>query len=821
MSSGLAFPPLAAHVSRDMPDSDVRRMRHYEVHGEIGRGAHGVVHEAFDTKLERPVVLKRLLAAASATAEERAAMLGEARLAANVDHPNVCAIYDVDEERDEPFIVMQQVVGTSLAELLEGGSLSLALSLSIGSQIADGLEAAHAHGIVHRDLKPSNVMVTDGGLVKILDFGLARRRPGLDPGLAASPSARFGTVGYMAPEQFSPGRSSARSDVFALGVLLYQMVTGVHPFRPIAMSRGQPIQDAIARAIQHRAETPVAELRSVPSDLSSLVSRCLDKQPSRRYGSAAEVREALRAIWRNLHPAEVLAGGQVSPVRPAPPRGLVRGWLDRLVGVSPPPARSLLVLPFTGEEEGISPYFGLTLAEAVSSRLARQADLDVRPTSATLALADDREGVAMLGRRLGVAFVLSGTFARTPEGFTASWQLVDASRERVMGGGALTSVASDVVALQSAVVEEIAQALMAPRPQEGLAPTTKLSEEQSETLLQGQALLDTFERRSRALDHLERAQGLLEQVLRDNPHSADAYAALARAHLQRVRNGFDGADRLELARACVERALSIRRDHDDARLTQLFVFLGLGEKAAARRTAVILLERRPDDVDVNTAVAVLLRLDGCLSLALARLRVALETRPARAHVIHAHRARVHAYRGELDEAAEALQRGLTIAPDYPPLRIAFGYHQLMTGAAAAAVATLQGVVRDAPRLHMAFPTLAMAKLAVGDRQGARALLTPDVTRVAASDAETAYRVATFHAVDGDHDEALSWLRTAIDLGNENLPWFRANPAWTALRQDPIFQRILAELSARHRDAERSWRRSLPSEAPNRIHSASS
>lgn len=790
-----------------------RRLRHYEVRGEIGRGAHGVVHEAFDTKLERPVVLKRLLAAASASREERMAMLGEARLAAHVDHPNVCAVYDVDEERDEPFIVMQQVVGSSLAELLEGGSLSLPLSLSIGSQIADGLAAAHAHGIVHRDLKPSNVMVTESGLVKILDFGLARRRPPLEAGAATSPSTRFGSVGYMAPEQLSPGRSSARSDVFALGVLLYQMVTGIHPFRPVAVAPGQPIHDVIARAIQHRPETPIGELRRVPAELQSLVSRCLEKQPSRRYGSAAEVREALRALWRTLHPAEVLAGGQVSPVRPSPPRGFVRGWLDRLVGPSPPPARSLLVLPFSGEEEGISPYFGLTLAEAVTSRLARHADLELRATSATLALGDDADSITTLGRRLDVALVLRGSYARTPGGFVASWQLVDTSNERVIGGGSLPSEAEDVVALQTAVAEEISQALVTPRPEAvmGREPSSREapSDKSSEALLQARALLDTFARRSRSLAHLEQAQGLLEEVLREVPDSADAYAAMARGHLQRVRNGFDGADRLELARACVERALSIRPDHDEARLTQLFVLMGLGEKASARRIAAILLERRPDDVDVNTAVAVLLRLDGCLDLALARLRIALETRPARAHVIHAHRARVYGYRGELDEAAEALRRGLVIAPDYPPLRIALGYHQLATGAATEAVTTLEGVLRDAPRLHMAFPTLAMAKCAVGARSEARAMLGPDVIRTAASDAETAYRVATFHALDGAHDDALSWLRTAIDLGNENLPWFRANPAWSALQHDPTFRRILDELLPRHRHAKHSWRRSLP------------
>src|SRR3978361_660697 len=215
-----------------------RVIKQYEFVRKIGSGGSGVVFLANDTQLQRPVVLKVLKRGTQTPEQIRTTQLREARLASAIDHPNVCSIYEVGEADDEAYIVMQYIPGKSLDKVIAEGPASTQLVLSSGIQISDGLAAAHNLGIFHRDLKPANVMRTDGGLIKILDFGLARQlkreQRDFDPTTPSEPSsailpdatytARGGTIAYMAPEQFVTGQSSVRSDVFALGVLLFELV---------------------------------------------------------------------------------------------------------------------------------------------------------------------------------------------------------------------------------------------------------------------------------------------------------------------------------------------------------------------------------------------------------------------------------------------------------------------------------------------------------------------------------------------------------------------------------------------------------------------
>src|ERR1700712_1748716 len=306
-----------------------RVIEHYEFIRKIGAGGSGVGYLATDTLLQRPVVLK-LLKRGNLTLEQmRSTQLREARLASAIDHPNVCAIYDVGETRaegeEEAYIVMQYIPGKSLDKLIAAGAASLQLVLSAGIQISDGLSAAHNLGIFHRDLKPANVMLTDGGqhrdlkpanvmltdggLIKILDFGLARRltrdQADFDPAGPASNrnpppagatyTARGGPIAYMAPEQFVTGQSSVQSDIFALGLVLYELSTGRHPFHRPDAPEFQSI-----RAIQYAAPPSIREIApNLPVELESVILRCLEKQPSARFSSAADVREGLRTIMKS------------------------------------------------------------------------------------------------------------------------------------------------------------------------------------------------------------------------------------------------------------------------------------------------------------------------------------------------------------------------------------------------------------------------------------------------------------------------------------------------------------------------------------------
>jgi serine/threonine protein kinase len=411
-----------------------RVIKQYEVLRKIGSGGSGVVFLANDTLLQRPVVLKLLKRGTQTEEQMRTTQLREARLAAVIDHPNVCSIYEVGEADGEAYIVMQYIPGKSLDKVIEEGPASAQLVLSSGMQIADGLAAAHNLGIFHRDLKPANVMLTDGGLIKILDFGLARqlKRENLDfdPSLTLQPvqpamvgatyTARGGTIAYMAPEQFVTGQSSVQSDIFAVGLILYEMATGRHPFhRPDA----QEIQSI--RAIQFAEPTrPTEIVPELPQELESVILRCLAKQPSERYGSAGELREGLKTIVKSLQLDDAVMPGAGAINMPAQQRldmetpeeekrttGILSMLAERFrdsTSHTTTKGPTIVVLPFVNLGDTDSTHFyGHALADAVAARLAKVPSLVVRPSS-TLANVPTRQlDPLSVGRKLMVDFVLT------------------------------------------------------------------------------------------------------------------------------------------------------------------------------------------------------------------------------------------------------------------------------------------------------------------------------------------------------------------------------------------------------------------------------
>ncbi|HEX4582087.1 MAG TPA: serine/threonine-protein kinase [Acidobacteriaceae bacterium] len=474
-----------------------REIEHYEILKKLGSGGSGVVYLANDTLLMRPVVLKILKRGALSLEQMRTTVLREARLASAIEHPNVCAIYEVGESSDEAYIVMQYVPGRSLDRVIAQGPANVPLVLSVGIQIADGLSAAHQIGIYHRDLKPANVMLTDGGLVKILDFGLARRKSPdeaeFDPAqptrrkqgvVARTYSVHGGTLAYMAPEQFVTGQSSVQSDLFAFGVILYEMVSGRHPFvRPDA----EELQGV--RAIQF-ADPPALNqcCPEVPDELASVIDRCLKKNPSDRYASAAEVREALKTIMRTKQfetgmPFELPAN--VPPAeREKRSTGVLSMLAERFRESADEQAKenTILVLPFqnfgqrgnsgqaktdgqpgshasgaAGSHTENSPMYGFALADAIAARLARMPSLVVRPSSALmqLPLSVQQMDPLALGQRLLARYVLAGNFLRSDEGFDLNWQLLDVAGQSVRTGGAIRVASFDLIAVQTEISNEV------------------------------------------------------------------------------------------------------------------------------------------------------------------------------------------------------------------------------------------------------------------------------------------------------------------------------------------------------------------------------
>jgi serine/threonine protein kinase/tetratricopeptide (TPR) repeat protein len=811
-----------------------RLIEHYEVVRKLGAGGSGVVYLANDTLLMRPVVLKILKRGALTIEQMRSTVLREARLASAIEHPNVCAIYEVGDLEDEAYIVMQYVPGESLDKIIANGPASVQLGLSVGIQIADGLSAAHRLGIFHRDLKPGNVMLTDGGVVKILDFGLARRismaeaefdptKPGRAKDVSKRKSrmtytAHGGTIAYMAPEQFVTGQTSVQSDIFAVGVTLYELLSGRHPFvRPEA----EEFQSV--RAIQFADPQPLTECcPQVPPELASVVATCLQKTPSGRYSSAADLREALRTIMKTMQlETGILPGDTATNLQvPAAERAQrATGFLSMLAerfreSADVQKENTILVLPFQNfGQSGESPLYGHALADAIAARLARMSSLVVRPSSSLMQLPVPMQQMDPLsvGKKLLVQWVLAGNFMRSEKGFDLNWQLLDVAGQSVRAGGTISVPSFDLIAVQTEICNEVFGTLQGLGKLQQNGESTRsapMGEELSEEYLQARALLSSFMSRSGARSDLDKAREMFESVVARDAQFAPGWSGLGITQLQYVRHGLGGQMYLLAARRSFDRALEIDPGSIEANLYRVYMLLSRGEKESARHGIENLLVTADNNWNVHLVAGQTLRLDGMYDEALQQFNRSLQLNPSNAPIIYNHRARVYQYQNQLELAEEELQKGLTLEPRHPLLRTSIAYQRMRQGDMQQAISILEGVIHDDESMRIAFPTLALCYVQVGQRERAASLIEEDSLSAAEADSEMAYRLATYFAVEGDESEALHWLRRAIYLGNENYPWFSKNPAWSRLHGHTDFERILDDLKKSHRVNQKTWRRLL-------------
>jgi serine/threonine-protein kinase len=781
-----------------------RELKHYEIVRRLGAGAHGVAYYAYDTVLLRPVVLKIVRGEAGI-----ASTLREARLASAIDHANVCSVYEVGEADGDSYIAMQFVPGRPLSRWLEGGPLELDAALSIGAQISDGLASAHALGIIHRDLKPANIMVTEGGHAKILDFGLARRRPRSEVGIetGTGSGSRAGTIGYMAPELFAGGRASERSDIFALGILLYMMVTGKYPFVGID-------QADIARAIRTRDPIPASEERAgLPQGIEAAIERAMAKEPDERFASAAELRDLLRTALGALGAASAPedAGLPVSAPRAAGAATTATATARRLLTSLAPwkresrPTAAIAVLSFANRgQEPVPPFYGHALASAIATRLSTQ--LVVRAPTSLLAGGRQLDDPVAIGRDLAVEHVLTGSFSRRGSRFEVEWQLIEVETSVVATGGAVSLDSLDLVAIQTEIGDGVFARIGGSRAASP-ARAVELDDAGAEIYLEARALLASAMLRSRRRSDLDRAGSLFARVLESSPELARAHAGLGVVQLQRARNGFAGAEALEAAQASLERASELDPGLLEARLFGVFTAMARGEKESARYAVQDLLDHPERGFDVHLVAAIVLRTDGEYDRAANQLGAALAANPAAAHVTYYHRSRLRLYRGDLDEAWRDVERARVLAPEHLLIRISRAYLTLRRGDPATAAAELEAIIAEEPHLHVAVPTLALCRLALGEA-GATAVIGADTLAAAAADGETAYRVATAYAAAADLEPALTWLRKAIYLGNENYPWFASNPLWGPVAEEPDLIGILSRLRGRHARNLDLWKRLL-------------
>ena len=436
------------------------RLGHYEILAPLGAGGMGEVYRARDTLLRRTVAIKVLRSGLAGDA--RGHLLREARAASALNYPHICTVYSVEETDGFAFIVMEHISGQQLQQLLDH-PLTADQVLRYGIQIARALGHAHQHHVVHRDLKSSNIMITDEGDAKVLDFGIADQVMDQEPGNStfsvADAGGLAGTVEYMAPERLRGAPGDERSDIWSLGVVLYEMATRSLPFR------GETAY-ALSAAILER---PVPQVpSSVPFPLGRVIERCLEKDPARRFHSAGEVAAALessepvgsrRVASRFVRRGLALAGAVVVVA------GLAFLTVNRRNATSSQqatgtPVESVAILPLrviggTPDET----YLGVGIADAIITRLANVQHIALRPTTAVLPYASQPPDAVGVGAALDVDRVIVGTIQPTPAAYRVSLQLVRTSDGAVAWGRTLDVSRNDLLALQDTVAEQIVTAL--------------------------------------------------------------------------------------------------------------------------------------------------------------------------------------------------------------------------------------------------------------------------------------------------------------------------------------------------------------------------
>ena len=801
------------------------KLGNYRILEKIGAGGQGTVYKATDTKLGRAVVIKVLPPELTVKEANLKRFEREARLASALDHPNICTIFDLNDIEGVHFIAMQYVEGKNVRELVSGRPLDLRSALSIAIQVTDALAAAHARGIIHRDIKAGNVMVTPSGQVKILDFGLAKLLDGEGAGPGGihhtdltEVGIPYGTATYAAPEQARGERVDARADIFSTGVLLYEMLTGTWPFQ------GKTSVD-VRHSVLHDEPQPLDQARpgGVPPRLQAILDRVLAKDPRNRYQRVGELRDDLRNVLR-----EIEAGGSqgFEPVTPRHLSGTGRvgralRWLrgsvtgdrtsqqrvstsDRPVHDTPATSlgdrerKSVAILPFKNvSNDSQSSFYEFSLADAVITELARVRSLVVRPSSEIAKYQGIQVDPRQAGREMSVAAVLSAGFLRAGDRIRVTAQLVDVDSGDLLWSDRIDADATDIINVQDAITQQICDGLrleLTSDEKDRLELGKTANAEAYEEYLRGRDCLGRFIYHTVARKDVDEAIEHFQRAAYLDPVFALAHCGLGSAYANRVIKGFGEAGDHATAQAAFDKALAIDPHLLEARMHMVFIYLSRGEKQKARNAAEQLGREASNDVGVHFVRGVLARLDGDYEKSLRSFDRMVRLNPAERVVVSYNRARLLTYQGRYEEALSELDAGAALEPDHPLIRTfrarALYYH----GEPVKAAEILEQVLEQQPQLDGIRPIYATFLSALGWHDEARAQLTDEVKETADTDHDVAYWLASAYALEGEREEALKWLRRAIELGNENRPWFERDKNWDSLRDDPEYQEIIRSIS---------------------------
>jgi serine/threonine protein kinase/tetratricopeptide (TPR) repeat protein len=745
-------------------------LSHYRILEQIGAGGMGVVYRARDERLEREVAIKLLPDGALADDAQRRRFHREALALSRLNHPGIATVHEFDREGGADFIVMELVVGDTLAARLDAGGLSPDEVIAFGLQIAEALEAAHERGVLHRDLKPANIVVSAKGRVKVLDFGLAKFvQATVDTRattLLTAGDAIVGTLAYMAPEQLLGEAVDAQADLFALGVVLYQMATGRLPWR-------QTLSTALVNEILRTAPTPPTDVRSdLPVHLERIILKALTKERAGRYASAADLVADLRA--------EPGVAGTADRRDRQPTASAARG-----IG-------SLVVLPLrnlSGDPE--QEFFADGMTEALIARLAQIGSLRVISLTSAMTYKGVRKSLPEIARELEVDAVVEGSVLRAGERVRITAQLIEAASDQPLWSNTFDRPLGDILDLHSDVSRAIAEELrtrLTPNERVRLAGARSVRPVAYEAYLRGRHFWN-----KRTPEGLAKASACFQESIDADPLYAPAWSGLADCH--NMLGAFrwkPSREAFPLAHAAAARALELDPDLAEGHTSLAFALQYYDwdwpRSNSAYQRAIAL---HPGYATAHQWYADFLSDLGRFDEAFGEIERAVELDPLSA-VTGTSYGDAFYYARRYPEAIARYQRTLELDPGYSWARMNLGRALQELGRHDQAIRTFEAALHDTGANLDESPALAHAWAAAGDRARAEAILARVIERWREGSVSP-YSVANIHAALGDRDQAFAWLERALEDRDRMMVSLRVHPRLDPLRGDPRFADLLRRI----------------------------